>query len=158
MKPFLLVALFFSSVLLCNAQLKVGDRAPIIAAKSWENNSFNIQDYSGKYLLIDVWASWCGPCIKAFKTVKKLYKTAPKDSFEIIGISIDNSEDTWRTTVNNQQLPWVQFHSPGNYKSPMVNHWKVEMIPATFLVNPQGIIEMIDPSPKELKKFLSKLK
>lgn len=158
MKPFIIGILSLLISVTTMAQLKVGDRAPMIAAKNLDGSSFQYQNYQGKYLLIDVWASWCGPCFKAFEEFKKLYKKAPKTQFEIIGISLDNSSSTWTSTVNRVKLPWKQYHAPGNFNSPVVSTWGVEYLPATYLVNPQGIIEMIDPSPKDLKKFISKLK
>ncbi|WP_126971551.1 TlpA family protein disulfide reductase [Gynurincola endophyticus] len=158
MKPFIIAGLSLLLSLSLSAQLKVGNKAPQIAAQTKEGVRFDFRAYEGKYLLIDVWASWCGPCLKAFPELKKLYKEYTSKKFDIIGVSIDNSAGQWQNTVEKHGLAWKQYHAPGNFKSPVVDAWGIDALPSTFLINPKGEIEMIDPSPKQLKKFLSKLK
>lgn len=97
----------------------------------------SLTQFSGKYLLIDFWASWCGPCKASFPDIKELYAKYKGKNFEILSISIDASKESWLKELKIQQLPWPQvLDTKGINKS----HFLVEGVPTTYLIDPSGKI------------------
>jgi thiol-disulfide isomerase/thioredoxin len=95
--------------------------------------------FRGKYVLIDFWASWCGPCKASFPYVKELYQQYRSDKFEILGISIDQHKTAWLNELEKQQLPWPQLLDTKNVS---VNSFAVTAVPTAYLISPEGKIIM----------------
>ncbi|ULT28315.1 TlpA family protein disulfide reductase [Sphingobacterium sp. E70] len=112
----------------------------------------------GSYVLLDFWASWCGPCIEEFKTLKEIYgKYKGKSAFEILSISTDKSENAWKNMLKTQQLPWIQLHDIPADNSIAVSRFAVTALPTTFLIDPNGKILAKNLRGEELKAYLVKL-
>jgi thiol-disulfide isomerase/thioredoxin len=93
----------------------------------------------GKYVIIDFWASWCGPCKASFPHMKEIYKKYKSDKFEIYSISIDQSKSAWLNELKKQDLPWLQSLDT---KSIATSSFAVSAVPTTFMIDPQGKILM----------------
>lgn len=93
----------------------------------------------GKYVLVDFWASWCGPCKASFPHMKEVYRKYKSDKFEIYGISIDKDKAAWLKGVEDQQLPWLSTLDTKNIAQ---SGFAVTAVPTTFLIDPQGKIIM----------------
>ncbi len=98
----------------------------------------SLSSYSGQWVLLDIWASWCGPCIKQFPKLKHIDSTFKK--VKIIGISVDEDIESWKYRIEEYRLPWVQAldQTPG-FES-IATLYGAYRIPLTVLIDPQGII------------------
>jgi len=93
----------------------------------------------GKYVLIDFWASWCGPCKQSFPHMKEIYKRFQSDEFEIYSISIDKDREAWLKESSVQQLPWLQTLDT---KHVAQQQFAITAVPTTYLIDPNGKILM----------------
>nr|WP_295874702.1 TlpA disulfide reductase family protein [uncultured Chitinophaga sp.] len=104
-----------------------------------EDKPVSFSSFRGKYVLIDFWASWCGPCKASFPYMKEVYQRYRSDQFEIIGISIDQDKTAWLDELKKQALPWPQVLDT---KKVSVNSFAVNAVPTAYLVGPDGKILM----------------
>ena len=101
-----------------------------------------LSDYAGRgnYVLVDFWASWCGPCRAEMPLVKSLYEKYHPKGFEIVGISLDNNKDDWMKAVEQLGIVWPQLSDLKAWKSEAARLYDVRAIPATLLIGPDGKI------------------
>ena len=105
-------------------------------------------------VLIDFWASWCGPCIADFPELKKLHAAYADEDFEIVGVSIDSTMEDWIGGVDEHELPWVNLGEVKGWEGPVAVSYGVNAIPKGFLVDSQGCIYEKNIRPRALKEFL----
>ncbi|MCY3540477.1 MAG: TlpA disulfide reductase family protein [Gammaproteobacteria bacterium] len=149
--------LVYSQTLIDEA-LVPGQKIPAFTLASLDSEDVSIYDLASEkdMVLIDVWASWCGPCIAAFPELKELYAAYTDKNFEIVGISIDNNLEAWSEGVETHTLPWVQLAElkDTDRSGPVAKSLGATSIPKTFLIDSQGCIYRKDILPAELKAFL----
>lgn len=116
-----------------------------------------LEEFKGKYILIDFWASWCGPCRKEIPNLKDVYKAFNSKGLEIICVSIDNSEAAWLKAVKEEDMPWAQVLDTKNIS----DKYNVTGVPHILLISPEGKILAKDMHGKgvweELEKYGFKL-
>ena len=100
---------------------------------------------------------WCGPCRKANPELGKLYSKYNEKGFEIYGVSIDDEKKAWRKAIQADGIKWKQVNERGGWEAPVALQWKLEQIPASFLLDRDGRVVALDPSRDELETHLSKL-
>jgi len=121
------------------------------------NSEVNNETYKGKYLLVDFWASWCGPCIAALPQLKALHSAYKSKSFDILSISLDESEEVWKKTLNKHQLSWSQSIDTNGWDSELAQELGVVFLPFNYLIDPNGKIIAINIDVEKLEKELPKL-
>jgi thiol-disulfide isomerase/thioredoxin len=115
-----------------------GKPVPVVAYNNPDGKPVSIADYKGKYLLIDFWASWCGPCRASIPKVKEVYRKYNDKGFEVLSISIDKDEKAWRKAMLDEGMPWAQTLSPDMNKT--MDQFLFSGIPTLYLVDREGKI------------------
>ena len=107
-----------------------------------DGKTLKVSDYVGKnkYVLIDFWASWCGPCRAEMPTVVEAYTKFHDKGFEVIGVSLDNDKDAWVKAIEKLQMPWPQMSDLKGWESEAAATYHVQAIPANVLLDQQGNI------------------
>lgn len=137
-------------------QVLVGRKFIDAQLKDINGASHKLSDYVGKgnWVLIDFWASWCQYCRAEMPELKKVYKKFNGKGFEIVGLSIDESTDDWKTAINELGLSWTHLDDTKGWKSRAISAYKVAGIPGNVLVDPSGKIVAANLSMDDLKEYL----
>lgn len=118
-------------------QSAIGSKVQDFSLPMPDGSLFSFSSLKGKYVLIDFWASWCGPCKASFPYLKEQYAKYKGDKFEILGISIDQDKQAWLQELPKQQLPWLQALDNQNLAR---KAFAVVGVPTTYLISPEGVI------------------
>ncbi len=143
---------------------KVGDQAPEISLATADGDVIALSSLKGKIVLIDFWASWCGPCRKEnpnlVRTYEKFHNAAFKNAseFTIYSVSLDNNEAKWKKAIEKDNLVW-EYHVSDlmGWDSPAAATYAVNSIPSNFLLDETGTIVAINLRGKQLDDALKKL-
>ena len=112
-------------------------------------------DFKGRYLLIDFWASWCGPCIEQLPGLKELYRQFHGKRFTVLGVSLDNDKSAWAKALERHALAWPQVSELNGWESPFAKKLDIRYIPQYYLVAPDGRFALMGASFNEIQKYLS---
>ncbi len=138
------------------AALVPGQRVPEFTLANAMDEDLALYDLLGKkdMVLIDFWASWCGPCIADFPDLKKLHAAYEDEDFEIVGVSIDSKKEDWIEGLEDHKLPWTNLGELKDWEGPVATSFGVMGIPMGYLVDSQGCIYKKHVRPAALKEFL----
>jgi len=112
---------------------------------------------NGKYVLLDFWASWCGPCIAEFPHLKETYGRFRDKGFEVLGVSIDKNRDRWLEAIKKHELPWPQVIDRPGDEAIALKKYAASVIPTTYLLDPDGKIIAKNLKSKALEEFLAEV-
>ena len=131
--------------------------APTFTLSSFEGPDVALTSIlaENEVVLIDFWASWCGPCIAQFPHLKKLYAEYAEKGFEIVGISVDYTQEAWAGAIEEHQPPWLQLGEINEDGwGPISQEYGVRFIPHTYVLDDESCIMKKDLQPDELEDFL----
>jgi peroxiredoxin len=134
-----------------------GAMAPDIKLKTPAGDSLALSSLRGKVVLIDFWASWCGPCRRENPNVKKIYEKYKDQGFEIYGVSLDNNASRWNDAIAKDGLTWKHVSDLAGWQSSAAKLYGVRSIPATFLLDKEGRIYKSGFRSHELEGLLQQL-
>lgn len=121
--------------------LQSGDvKAPDFKLKDLEGKEVSLQDFRGKWVILDFWGSWCPWCIKGIPELKEAYQKY-EGELVIIGVDCRESEEAWKAGVEKYELPWVNVYNPEGSK--LTEEYAVPGYPTKVIINPDGIIKNI---------------
>jgi len=120
--------------------LDIGDIAPQIALPDPSGKVIPLSSLRGKYVLIDFWASWCGPCRGENPNNVRMYNQYKNKGFEIYGVSLDAKKDAWEQAIRQDQLSWIHVSDLGFWQSSVVSKYGIQSIPYTVLIDKNGRI------------------
>lgn len=144
------------------SKLKQGNPAPSFEFENYEGGKTKLVDFRGKYLYIDVWATWCAPCLKEIPYLKKIEEEFSGANIEFVSISVDapRFHDTWRKMIKDKELIGTQLITDNGWDSNFVRDYGMQGIPRFMLIDDKGNIVSADtkkPSDPKLKEQLKAL-
>ncbi|MFO0948257.1 MAG: TlpA disulfide reductase family protein [Planctomycetota bacterium] len=136
-----------------------------IAGPTLDGSEFDLSKLKGKVVLVDFWATWCGPCVGEMPHVKKVYDKLHEKGFEVVGVSLDETDEALRGFVKENEVPWTQVifskEDDRGWNNPLAKKLGINSIPATFLIDQEGNVVSFDlrgekPLEKAVERLLNK--
>jgi thiol-disulfide isomerase/thioredoxin len=122
-----------------------------------KGDSLSLVALKGKVILLDFWASWCGPCRGANKGLVKLYSKFKARGLEIFSVSLDENKKDWQKAIAKDKITWLQVNDPRGWDARTAIDWNIFQLPTTYLINKNGDVVSIDLEGKELDESVKKL-
>jgi len=130
----------YSKLLAAWKSIALGANAPLFAQNDKDGASITLASFKGKYVLVDFWASWCGPCRKENPGIVKTFNQYKDKNFTILGVSLDSKRDPWLKAIEDDKLAWTQVSDLKYWKNEVAELYGVRAIPQNFLLDPSGKI------------------
>jgi peroxiredoxin len=141
------------------ANTTIGQFAPLFTQNDTSGHPLALKDFRGKYVLLDFWASWCGPCRAENPNYVRNYAKYHDKGFQMLGVSLDKEgeQDKWLAAIHKDGLTWPQVSDLKYWMNDVAKIYGVQSVPANFLIDPQGKIVAKNLRGEDLDKKLSEL-
>jgi peroxiredoxin len=137
--------------------IKIGTLAPDFVQPDASGKPVRLSDLRGKYVLLDFWASWCGPCRQDNPHIVKAYQKYKDKNFTIIGVSLDKSREPWLKAIESDGLTWTNVSDLNYLKNQAAVTYAVRAIPQNYLIDPNGYIIATQLHGEDLEKKLAEI-
>ncbi|MCI0693391.1 TlpA family protein disulfide reductase [candidate division KSB1 bacterium] len=137
--------------------LNVGQLAPDFIAKDIKGNTITLSGLKGKVVLLDFWATWCGPCLPEIPHLKKIYSDYRNKDFMVIGISLDGDIADLQKFIDEQKIGWHQILSENGWEGKIARLYNITGIPSTYVIDRQGRIAFKNLRGEKLRSSVNAL-
>jgi thiol-disulfide isomerase/thioredoxin len=134
--------------------LSVGKTAPNIESENLDGKKVQLKDYRGKVVVLDIWATWCGPCKAMIPHEKEMVKKLQDKPFTLISISVDDKKEAAKEFVEKEKMAWVHWWDGQNTA---LKDWNIQYIPAIYVLDTKGVIRYKGVRGEELEKAVEEL-
>ena len=138
-------------------QINIGGIAPEISLPTPDGSTLSLSSLRGRYVLVDFWASWCGPCLREVPNMKAIYNKYHDSGLEFLGVSLDDSADKWTGAIAQHELNWPHVSSLRGWQCPVAARYHVTGIPAMFLLDREGRVIAINLRGEALEERVAAL-
>jgi|GEM_PF-2246060 len=120
-------------------RLKLIGQPMLLAGKTFDGKKFNVDSYRGKVVLVDYWATWCGPCVAEYPQLRELWQKYHTQGFEIVGVSMDADRNSLSAYIIEKDIPWIILNDEDNGgKHPSTEFYNIQTVPSMFLIGRDG--------------------
>jgi peroxiredoxin len=138
-------------------RIAIGAKAPTLSAPTPNGETLSLKDINAEYILIDFWASWCGPCISQVPDLQKVHRDFKDKGFEILSVSLDARADKWKAAISKHELDWLHISDLKVWKSELAQNYNVTFVPFNLLIDKNGVIVAKNIHSKTLYSKLTEL-
>jgi len=139
------------------SSITTGKQAPAFTQKNVQDQPVSLSSYAGKYVLLEFWASWCGPCRAENPNLRKDYQQYHQKGFEVLAVSLDHVKENWEKAIAQDSLPWMHVSDLKGWKNEVGQLYGVNAVPANFLIDPSGKIVAQNLRGEALNKKLAEI-
>lgn len=148
---------FLEEAFSIRAILAAGNPAPLFSVKDENGKAIELSQFLGKTVYLDIWATWCGPCLKEIPALEQLITDMAGKEVVFLSVSVDTDEKAWSRMIHDRDMKGVHAISPGNFSSPIAKAFQVEGIPRYVIIDKEGKIFSANASrPGQVKTDLEK--
>lgn len=135
--------------------LAVGMKAPVAASKNLKGEDASLADYKGKVVVLDFWATWCGPCRAMIPEERDMVERHKDKPFAFVSVSADDEKKDLEDFLKQEKMPWNHWWQGAD--SPLMKNWNIRKFPTVYVIDAKGVIRYKDVRGKELDAAVKKL-